>query len=61
MTGEFGEVGGGGSLVGYNHTLAIGGGIGEESDWILMADGREGEGETVKRKKFLGKNKFLLY
>ena len=53
MSGEYGEEeGGGGSLVGYNQTLGIGGGVGEESDWILMVDGREGEG--VKRKEFLG-------
>ena len=53
MSGEFGEEeGGGGSLVGYNQTLGIGGGVGEESDWILMVDGREGEGVNSKIGKY---------
>lgn len=51
MSGEFGEEEqGGGSFVPYNHVLGMGGGVGEESDWILMANGKVGEGEEVNTK-----------
>ena len=51
LSGEFGEDEKGcASLVPYNHILSMGGGVGEESDWILMVDGKEGEGEGVNTK-----------